>query len=153
MKGIAARMDGLSQEEIVAFEQAGELKLDIDGQAVVVEAADVDIINEDIPGWLVANDGNLTVALEVELNDDLRNEGMARELINRIQNLRKDCGLEITDRINVTVSPDDKVKAAVESFAGYIKGQVLADNIELADNDGTEVDLDELKVKIKVCKI
>ena len=153
MKGIAARMDGLSQEEIVAFEQAGELKLDIDGQAVVVEAADVDIINEDIPGWLVANDGNLTVALEVELNDDLRNEGMARELINRIQNLRKDCGLEITDRINVTVSPDDKVKAAVESFAGYIKGQVLADNIDLADNDGTEVDLDELKVKIKVCKI
>ena len=153
MKGIAARMDGLSQEEIIAFEQAGELKLDIDGQAVVVEAADVDIINEDIPGWLVANDGNLTVALEVELNDDLRNEGMARELINRIQNLRKDCGLEITDRINVTVSPDDKVKAAVESFAGYIKGQVLADNIELADNDGTEVDLDELKVKIKVCKI
>ena len=153
MKGIAARMDGLSQEEIVAFEQAGELKLDIDGQAVVVEAADVDIINEDIPGWLVANDGNLTVALEVELNDYLRNEGMARELINRIQNMRKDCGLEITDRINVTVSPDDKVKAAVESFAGYIKGQVLADNIELADNDGTEVDLDELKVKIKVCKI
>lgn len=153
MKGIAGMMDALSQEEITAFETAGEIRLNVDGQDVVVEAGDVEIINEDIPGWLVANDGNLTVALEVELTDELRNEGMARELINRIQNLRKDCGLEITDRVNVTITPDERVKAAVGSFADYIKGQVLADSIELADNDGAAVSLDETSVNIKVSKV
>ena len=153
MKGIAAQMSALDQDGILAFEQAGELKLDVDGQSVTVNIDDVEIINEDIPGWLVANDGNLTVALEVELTDDLRNEGMARELINRIQNLRKDCGLEITDRVNVTISPDSRVEAAVGSFADYIKGQVLADNITVADNDGEEVALDETPVKIKVEKV
>ena len=153
MKGIAARMSELSQDDILAFERTGEFKLDVEGQDVVVGIDDVEIINEDIPGWLVANDGNLTVALEVELNDSLRNEGMARELINRIQNLRKDCGLEITDRVTVTISPDDRVKAAVESNADYIKGQVLADTITIADNDGVEVSLDETPVKIKVEKV
>lgn len=152
MKGIAAQMDALGQADIVAFERAGEIRLDVEGQDVIVELADVEIINEDIPGWLVANDGNLTVALEVELNDELRNEGMARELINRIQNLRKDCGLEITDRVNVSISPDERVKAAVDSFSDYIKGQVLADNVTLAENGGHEVDLDGFNVHIDVTK-
>lgn len=152
MKGIAAQMDALGQADIVAFEKAGEIRLDVDGQSVIVELADVEIINEDIPGWLVANDGNLTVALEVELNDELRNEGMARELINRIQNLRKDCGLEITDRVNVSISSDDRVKAAVDSFSNYIKGQVLADSITIAENNGHEVDLDGFNVYIDVTK-
>ena len=153
MKGIAGQMDALSQDDIAAFERNGSIVLNVDGQEVTVDVADVEIINEDIPGWLVANDGNLTVALEVELNDELRNEGMARELINRIQNLRKDCGLEITDRVNVTISPDDRIKSAVDSFADYIKGQVLADQVTVADNDGSEVDLDELKARIKVEKV
>ena len=152
MKGIAAQMDALGQADIVAFEKAGEIRLDVEGQDVIVELADVEIINEDIPGWLVANDGNLTVALEVELNDELRNEGMARELINRIQNLRKECGLEITDRVNVNISPDERVKAAVDSFSDYIKGQVLADNVTLAENGGHEVDLDGFNVRIDVTK-
>lgn len=152
MKGIDAQMDALGQADIVAFEKAGEIRLDVDGQSVTVELADVEIINEDIPGWLVANDGNLTVALEVELNDELRNEGMARELINRIQNLRKECGLEITDRVNVSISPDERVKAAVDSFSDYIKGQVLADNVTLAENGGHEVDLDGFNVHIDVTK-
>ena len=153
MKGIAGQMDALNQDDIAAFERNGSIVINVEGQEVAVDVADVEIINEDIPGWLVANDGNLTVALEVELNDELRNEGMARELINRIQNLRKDCGLEITDRVNVTISPDDRVKSAVDSFADYIKGQVLADQIAVADNDGCEVELDELKVRIKVEKV
>ena len=118
-----------------------------------LEFPDVEIINEDIPGWLVANDGNLTVALEVELNDELRNEGMARELINRIQNLRKECGLEITDRVNVTISPSENINAAINAFADYIKGQVLADNIVIADNDGCEIDLDDITARIKVEKV
>lgn len=153
MKGIAAQTSVLSQEEIVAFERSGELRLNVDGQDVTVLVDDVEIINEDIPGWLVANDGNLTVALEVELNDELWNEGMARELINRIQNLRKECGLEITDRVNVTISPSENINAAINAFADYIKGQVLADNIVIADNDGCEIDLDDITARIKVEKV
>lgn len=153
MKGITAQTSVLSQEEIVAFERSGKLGLNVDGQDVTVLVDDVEIINEDIPGWLVANDGNLTVALEVELNDELRNEGMARELINRIQNLRKECGLEITDRVNVTISPSENINAAINAFADYIKGQVLADNIVIADNDGCEIDLDDITARIKVEKV
>ena len=152
MKGIANRMSELTQDEILAFEQAGEMPLRIDGQDVMVNVGDVEIINEDIPGWLVANDGNLTVALEVKLDDNLLHEGMARELINRIQNLRKDCGLEITDRVNVVITPDDRVKASLASFADYVKGQVLADSLTLADNDGQEIGIDDLTIRIKVSK-
>lgn len=153
MKGIAGMMDALAQDEILALEQSGEIRINVDGQDVVVEASDVEIISEDIPGWLVANEGSLTVALEVELNDELRNEGMARELINRIQNLRKERGLEITDRVNVTVTPNDKIKASVDAFADYIKGQVLADNIRLADNNGAEIIFDEFNANIEIEKI
>lgn len=153
MKGIAGMMDALTQDDILALEQSGEILINVDGQDVVVEASDVEIISEDIPGWLVANEGSLTVALEVELNDELRNEGMARELINRIQNLRKERGLEITDRVNVTVTPNDKIKASVDAFADYIKGQVLADNISLADNNGSEIIFDEFNANIEIEKI
>lgn len=153
MKGIAGRMDALTQDEILALEQSREIRINVDGQDVAVEASDVEIISEDIPGWLVANEGSLTVALEVELNDGLRNEGMARELINRIQNLRKERGLEITDRVNVTVTPNDKIKASVDAFADYIKGQVLADNIRLEDNNGAEIIFDEFNANIEIEKI
>lgn len=153
MKAVAAQMDALGQEDIASLEKNGSIVLNIDGQEAVVEAADVDIISEDIPGWLVSNEGNLTVALEVELTDELKNEGMARELINRIQNLRKDTGLEITDRINVAVSQNERISAAVNGFADYIKTQVLADSITLEDNDGAEIDLDGLTASIKIEKI
>lgn len=153
MKAVAAQMDALSQEDIASLEKNGCIALNIDGQEAVVEVADVDIISEDIPGWLVSNEGNLTVALEVELTEELKNEGMARELINRIQNLRKDTGLEITDRINVTVSQNERISAAVNGFADYIKTQVLANSITLEDNDGAEIDLDGLTAFIKVEKI
>lgn len=153
MKGVAAQMDSLSQEDIAALEQNGSITVNVEGQEALVEVADVEIISEDIPGWLVSNEGNLTVALDVELTDELRNEGMARELINRIQNMRKEGGLEITDRVNVTISPAESIEKAVEGFAEYIKTQVLADNITIAANDGVEVELDELKANIKVEKI
>lgn len=153
MKGVAAKMNGLSQDEIAALEKNGSMTFDVQGQPVTVDAADVDIISEDIPGWLVSNEGNLTVALEVELTDELRQEGMARELINRIQNLRKDTGLEITDRIKVTVDPNAQTDAAVNAFADYIKSQVLANEIIVAPNDGAEVDFDDFKLNIKVEKV
>ena len=152
MKGIAAFMSELSQEQIAELEKTGVIEGIVEGQTVTVEAADVEIISEDIPGWLVSNEGNLTVALEVELNDELRKEGMARELINRIQNMRKDAGLEITDRIKVTISPYELSDMAVESFDEYIKGQVLADAITLEANDGAEVEFDDFKLNIKIEK-
>lgn len=153
MKGIAAVMSALEQDQIELLEKQGWLNVDVEGQSVTVESADVDIISEDIPGWLVSNEGNLTVALEVELNDDLRNEGMARELINRVQNMRKEAGFEITDRICVYVSHNDAMEKAIGNYSDYIKGQVLADNIEVSDdNRGTEVEFDDFKLYIDVVK-
>ena len=152
MKGVAAQMSTLDQDQIAAFEKAGNIALNVDGQEAVVEVADVEIISEDIPGWLVSNEGNLTVALEVELTPELKKEGMARELINRIQNLRKETGLEITDRIKVTVAPNEETDAAINTFGDYIKGQVLADDIQIADNAGVETEFDDFKLNILVEK-
>ncbi len=152
MKAVAARMDALSQEDIASLEADGRYDFELEGQTVSVDIADVEIISEDIPGWLVANEGNLTVALEVELTDELKCEGMARELINRIQNLRKEGGLEITDRIYIKVSPEEKTKAALQQYGDYIKTQVLADTIEVTGNDGSEVDFDDFKLNIKIEK-
>ena len=154
MKSVAAAVDALSQEQIAELEAQGQIALDIpesaEKQVVVLE--DVEIISEDIPGWLVANEGNLTVALEVELTDDLVNEGTARELINRIQNIRKESGFEITDRIQVCVAPHEKMEKAIGAFADYIKNQVLADTIEVKANDGQLVDFDEYQLNIKITK-
>ncbi|MBQ9636930.1 MAG: isoleucine--tRNA ligase [Prevotella sp.] len=155
MKAVAAAVAELSQEQIAELEQQGRLNLDIPENPenpAVIEKEDVEIISEDIPGWLVANEGSLTVALEVELTDELRQEGMARELINRIQNLRKDTGLEITDHITLVVEPSGQTDDAIAAFADYIKAQVLADDISVAPNDGTEVDFDDFKLKIKINK-
>jgi len=153
MKGIAAQMGALEQDAIARLERDGSIALNVEGNDVLVDVTDVDIISEDIPGWLVANEGNLTVALEVELSDELLREGMARELINRIQNMRKDNGFEITDRINVVVAPNEQSDAAVASFSEYIKGQVLADSISIAENAGQEVDFDGFKLNIEISKI
>jgi isoleucyl-tRNA synthetase len=152
MKAVATAMDNLSQEQIAELESNGTISILADGNSLNIEAADVDIISEDIPGWLVANEGALTVALEVELTDELRQEGMAREVINRIQNLRKEGGLEITDRISITIAPNDEVEKAVETFGDYIKTQVLADSITFAQNNGTEVDFDDFKLNITITK-
>lgn len=152
MKGIAVKMALLSQEEIAELEEQGKLAIFVDGQSIVVDLADVEIISEDIPGWLVSNDGNLTVALEVELSDELRKEGMARELINRIQNLRKENGLEITDRIDVVISRNEQSTAAISMFGEYIMNQVLAESIDIADNNGVEIDFDDFSLNIEITK-
>ncbi|MFC2300167.1 MAG: isoleucine--tRNA ligase [Segatella oulorum] len=152
MKQVAQHMDALSQDEISDFEAHGRLQFVLEGQDIVVEADDVEIISEDIPGWLVSNEGNLTVALEVELTEELKQEGIAREVINRIQNLRKECGLEITDRIVVKISPNVQSDAAIKTFAEMIKGQVLANALTIVDNDGAEVAFDTFALKISVQK-
>jgi isoleucyl-tRNA synthetase len=148
MKAVAAAVAEMSQEQIAELETNGRLML---GNYEIL-AEDVEIISEDIPGWLVANEGNLTVALEVELTEELKQEGMAREIINRVQNIRKDSGLEITDRIQITIAPHEEVKKAVVGYGDYIKTQVLADNIIIAENEGVEVDFDEFKLNIQITK-
>ena len=153
MKGVASKMGVLTQDEISQFERQGRYSFELDGKVVTVDVADVEIISEDVPGWLVSNEGNLTVALEVELTEALRQEGMARELINRIQNMRKESGLEITDRISVVVAPNTETDAAIHAHADYIKSQVLANEILIADNDGDEVDFDSFKLNITIKKI
>ena len=152
MKDIAAKMNNLNQDEIAQFEQSGNYAFELQGKTISVDVADVEIISEDMPGWLVSNEGNLTVALEVELTDELKKEGMARELINRIQNLRKETGFEITDRIIVTIAPNEETNAAINAFGELIKTQVLANDIIIAENKGTETEFDEFKLNILVEK-
>ena len=154
MKTIAAAVDALSQDQIAELEANGRLVLNLPElpEELEILVEDVEIISEDIPGWLVSNEGSLTVALEVELTDELRQEGMAREIINRVQNIRKESGFEITDRILITLAPNAEIERSVGSFGNYIKTQVLADSIAIAPNDGQEVDFDEFKLKIKIVK-
>ena len=157
MKAVASAVDALTQEQIAELEANGKIVLEhlagLDGlDSLEILAEDVEIISEDIPGWLVSNEGSLTVALEVELTDELRQEGMAREIINRVQNIRKDSGLEIVDRIHITLAPNAEIEAAVNSYGDYIKTQVLADDITIAPNDGTEVEFDEFKLNINITK-
>lgn len=152
MKDIAAKMNNLNQDEIAQFEQSGNYAFELQGETISVDVADVEIISEDMPGWLVSNEGNLTVALEVELTNELKKEGMARELINRIQNLRKETGFEITDRIIVTIAPNEETNAAINAFGELIKTQVLANDIIIAENKGTETEFDEFKLNILVEK-
>ncbi len=152
MKGVAASVEALTQEEISKLESTGVIDIVVEGQNLTIEAADVDIISEDIPGWLVGNDGNITVALDITLTDELRSEGMARELVNRIQNIRKKSGLEITDRITVYIEPKDPAVKAIEAFGTYVAKQVLADSIVMEQNDGQEVEFDDFKLNIKITK-
>lgn len=152
MKGVAAKMNTLSQAEIVQLEREGSIGFEVEGQPISVDATDVEIISEDMPGWLVSNEGNLTVALEVELTDDLRREGMARELINRIQNLRKESGLEITDRIVVSIDPHKETDEALETFGDLVRQQVLANEIVVKPTDGDEIDLGDFTTHIAISK-
>jgi isoleucyl-tRNA synthetase len=145
-------MAALDQQQIAQLEKDGTLPINVEGQSLDIDAADVEIISEDIPGWLVANEGNLTVALEVTLTEELVDEGMARELVKRVQKMRKDGGLEITDRIQVVIDPAQPLVKAMEAFGDYVKTQVLADEVTFADNDGTEVDFEDFKVHIQVKK-
>ena len=154
MKAVAAAVAALTQEQIAELEANGRLVLEnlenLDKLEILAE--DVEIISEDIPGWLVGNDGNLTVALDITLTDELRAEGMARTLVNRIQNMRKKSGLEITDHIRVSIEPNEASTKAVEAFGDYIARQVLADDLKLEANDGQAVEFDEFKLNIQIAK-
>ena len=154
MKAVAAAVAEMSQEAIAELEKNGSYTLQLDGADVVVEAADVEIFSEDIPGWLVANEGKLTVALDVTVTEELRREGVARELVNRIQNIRKSSGLEITDKIKITLSKNQQTDDAVNEYKDYICNQVLGTSLTLTDEveNGTELNFDDFSLYVSVVK-
>lgn len=155
MKQVAAAIAALSQQDIARLEKDGCLGLEIAGTPVTVDKSDVEIISEDIPGWLVANDGNITVALDITITDDLRREGVARDIVNRVQNIRKSRGYDITDKINLVFEPNEATDAAIRDYADYISRQVLADSVKVATidvpMDGVEcLDLDGVNVNVAI---
>ena len=155
MKQLAANVAAMSQEDILKFEKEGNFTFNIDGQQAVIGLDDVEIISEDIPGWLVANEGRLTVALDITVTEDLRREGIARELVNRIQNIRKSSGFDITDKIHVQLTRNEETDPAVEEYKDYIAKQVLAESITLCDaldSAGAELDFETFSIQAAVIK-
>ena len=155
MKALAAAIQAMTQEEIATFERDGSFTFSIDGNACTVVTDDVEIISEDIPGWLVANEGRLTIALDITVTDELRREGLARELVNRLQNLRKSSGLEITDHIRVTLAPAEEMEGVLETYGDYIRRQVLADAITTTERsaDMTDLEFDDFRLPVKIEKV
>ena len=158
MKGIVGVVNQFGQAEITEMESAGEKAIEVNGEPVTISLEDVEISTDDIPGWLVMTEGGITVALDIQLNEDLKAEGLARELVNRIQNLRKDSGLEVTDRIEITVEKHDDIEGAVNKNFDYICSETLADKLSFAEQevtgDYTPVELDEgIATKIHIQKL
>ena len=155
MKKLAVAIQEMTQEDIQSFEKTNSFTLNIEGQEAVLSPEDVEIISEDIPGWLVANEGRLTVALDISLTEDLKKEGLARELVNRIQNLRKSNGYDITDKIAVQILSFDQTDAAIQEYKDYIANQVLAVSIEIVDviSDRIVLDFEDFQLSVRVEKV
>jgi isoleucyl-tRNA synthetase len=157
MKQVAALVASFTQEQIAAVEANAETVLKVEDAEFVTTAADFEITSEDMPGWLVASEGKLTVALDITLTDELRREGVARELINRIQNIRKESGFEVTDKIRVEIEQMELVAGAIEHFADYIASQTLAVEVKASAAPAGDVvvdsDIDEQPLKIAVTRV
>ena len=156
MKAVAAAITSMSQQDIATLEKNGNITLNVDGNEAVIEAVDVEIISEDIPGWLVANEGNITIALDVTITDELKQEGIARDIVNRVQNIRKSRDYDITDKINLVFAPNAETDAAINAYGDYIARQVLATSIKVDSVEGLEgvetLEIDELKVDVSITK-
>jgi isoleucyl-tRNA synthetase len=154
MKAVSAAIGGFSQVDISAIEKEGKFVLSIDGEPVTIELGDVDIVAEDIPGWSVANKGSLTVALDITLTEELKQEGEAREFVNRVQNIRKESGFELTDRIFVNVLESQELKPSIIKYNDYICREILADSIDWVPQmeEGTEIEINEILLKVVVNK-
>ena len=154
MKSVNETVTNMSQEQISQLEKNGNITLQVEGVDALIELADVEIFSEDVPGWTVANEGALTVALDVEVTDALRREGVAREIVKKIQAVRKESGFDITDRISVVVSGNEASDAAVEEFKEYICNQVLADNLVIGNvEEGEDIELDGYTIKVLVERV
>ncbi len=154
MKAVSTALSQFTQEDIALLEKEGQYNLSIDDEPVILQLAEVDINSEDIPGWTVANKGSLTVALDITITPELEAEGNAREFVNRIQKIRKDSGFELTDRVKVTVSEADGLKASLAKYKDYICAEILADELEFstAIKDGISIDINEVSLNVIVSK-
>ncbi|HEX8356514.1 MAG TPA: isoleucine--tRNA ligase, partial [Segetibacter sp.] len=154
MKAVSAALGKFTQNDISAFEKQGQFVLDIEGEPVILLLSEVEISAEDIPGWSVAGKGSLTVALDVTITDELRREGEAREFINRIQNLRKDSGFALTDRININIVENERLVESINEFKNYICAEILADSIAFVPEiaGGTQIEVNDIPLKVSVIK-
>jgi isoleucyl-tRNA synthetase len=154
MKAVSNALNQFTQEEIANLEKEGSYSLRINDEDLILQLPDVEIISEDVPGWMVANKGSLTVALDVTVTPELVNEGNARELVNRIQKIRKESGFELTDRISVKLADANELKPAITEFNDYICAEILADKLELVPNiaSGTEIEVNDIPLKVLVTK-
>ena len=155
MKAVANAINNFTEKDIKAIEQKGSLEVEIIGKNVTLERSDVEISSKDIEGWLVASSGNLTVALDVTISEELKKEGVARELVNRIQNLRKDSDFELTDRIHVKFEKNRDLELAIEANKNYIKLETLTDKLDILDSveNGIEIEFDDVSTKLSIEKI
>ncbi len=155
MKSVAQAISKLNAQDIKYFEQNNGLDIDINGKKITLERSDVEISSQDIEGWLVASADGFTVALDITLNDNLKNEGIARELVNRIQNLRKDSGLELTDRIDVILQMDSNIINAIKENSNYIKEETLTNKLEIINelDSGIEIEFDDVYTKLLIKKV
>jgi isoleucyl-tRNA synthetase len=154
MKAIAAAVGQLGQEDIQKIEREGELMLELDNKSVTLQLTDVEITSQDIEGWLVASSGPLTVALDITIDEALKKEGIARELVNRIQNIRKESGFEVTDKIDIKILKDGFVESAVSSNEDYIKTETLTAELNLEEqlDEGVAITFDEVNTKLFIQK-
>jgi isoleucyl-tRNA synthetase len=155
MKAVAQAINGFNAQDIKYIEQNNEIDIDVNGEKITLERSDVDISSQDIEGWLVASNDGYTVALDISINESLKNEGIARELINRIQNLRKDSGFELTDRIEVHMLKDHQLINAVKQNSDYIKTETLTDKLEIVNDldDGVGIEFDDIYTKLSIKKV
>ena len=153
MKAVAARIQAMTQEEIATLESAGILKVDVDGRQFEVATDQVEITTQDVEGSVVASEDGITVALDITIDEKLRNEGIAREVVNRIQNMRKEQGLNVGDRIGILINAANSVKLAIEQNIDYICLETLSDSLAFTDSaEGETVEFDDVKLSINILK-
>jgi isoleucyl-tRNA synthetase len=154
MKAVSTALAAFSQEQIAQIERETVYNLLVDNETVPLYLTDVEILSEDVPGWMVTNKGAVTVALDVTITPELLNEGNARELVNRIQKIRKESGFELTDRIAVQVTDEETLRPSITQFKSYICAEILADSLDLVPEiaDGTEIEVNEINLKVHVHK-
>jgi isoleucyl-tRNA synthetase len=155
MGKVVGKINAFGEAEIRTLEKEGKINIPLNEKNIILDLSEVEITSKDIEGWLVAHGNGLTVALDISLTEDLINEGIARELVNRIQNIRKDVGLEVTDKIDISFLADDDLKERIENNSAYIRSETLGEKIDfpLQINNGTEVVFDNIKTKITIKKI
>lgn len=155
MKGISNVVSKLNAEDIKKLEQTGNIELAINEKSIIFELSDFEIVSQDIEGWLVAHEGTLTVALDIVIDKNLKDEGISREFVSKIQTMRKNSGFEVTDRINVYIKHDSNIVDAIDNNVNYIKSETLAEDLKIVKdlNDGDEISFDDVKTKISINKI